>query len=163
SRLRERFPRLAESRKRGPGGPRSPDSDSRSPQPRSNRKHAHVPNSKGRIEAQGRRARQVRGAMPPAASYRPWSTKRPRRAKAEVDAIRNAILSVLSADHPQTVRQVFYQLVVRGVIEKTEAEYKTTVIRLLTEMRLSDRPTIARIALTPEQIRHYRLPTRPTK
>src|SRR5262249_3462995 len=39
---------------------------------------------------------------------------------------------------PQTVRQVFYQLVVRGVIEKTEAEYKATVIRLLTEMRLSD-------------------------
>ena len=35
-----------------------------------------------------------------------------------------------------TVRQVFYQLVVRGVIEKTEAEYQGTVIRLLTEMRL---------------------------
>ena len=37
-----------------------------------------------------------------------------------------------------TVRQVFYQLVSRGVIEKTEAQYQGTVIRLMTEMRLSD-------------------------
>jgi hypothetical protein len=37
-----------------------------------------------------------------------------------------------------TVRQVFYQLVVRGVIEKTEKEYQRTVIRLLTDMRLND-------------------------
>jgi hypothetical protein len=35
-----------------------------------------------------------------------------------------------------TVRQVFYQLVVRGVIEKTEKEYQGTVIRLLADMRL---------------------------
>jgi hypothetical protein len=33
---------------------------------------------------------------------------------------------------------VFYQLVARGVIEKTEGEYKRTVIRLLSEMRLDD-------------------------
>ena len=36
-----------------------------------------------------------------------------------------------------TVRQVFYQLVTREVIAKTEGEYKMTVIRLLTEMRLA--------------------------
>jgi hypothetical protein len=35
-----------------------------------------------------------------------------------------------------TVRQVFYQLVVRNVIEKTEEQYQRTVIRLLTEMRM---------------------------
>jgi hypothetical protein len=35
-----------------------------------------------------------------------------------------------------TVRQVFYQLVARGVIEKTEEQYQGTVIRLMTEMRL---------------------------
>ena len=35
-----------------------------------------------------------------------------------------------------TVRQVFYQLVTRGVIEKTEEQYQGTVIRLMTEMRL---------------------------
>jgi hypothetical protein len=36
-----------------------------------------------------------------------------------------------------TVRQTFYQLVVRNIIEKTEKEYQGTVIRLLAEMRLS--------------------------
>ena len=44
---------------------------------------------------------------------------------------------MLAAQHPMTVRQVFYQLVTREVIAKTEGEYKTTVIRLLTEMRLA--------------------------
>ncbi len=34
-----------------------------------------------------------------------------------------------------TVRQVFYQLVTRRVIDKTEGEYKTTVCRLLVQMR----------------------------
>ena len=34
-----------------------------------------------------------------------------------------------------TVRQVYYQLVSRGAIAKTEREYKSTVVRLLTAMR----------------------------
>jgi hypothetical protein len=51
-------------------------------------------------------------------------------------AIRQAIRTVLESDHPQTVRQVFYQLVARGAIDKTEQEYQGTVIRLLTDMRL---------------------------
>jgi hypothetical protein len=64
---------------------------------------------------------------------------RERRTRAEVQAIREAITSVLTADHPQTVRQVFYQLVARAVIEKTEKEYQGTVARLLSEMRLEDK------------------------
>jgi hypothetical protein len=52
-----------------------------------------------------------------------------------MDAIRAAIHAVLAADNPMTVRQVFYQLVGRRTIEKTEAEYKQTIGRLLTEMR----------------------------
>ena len=36
-----------------------------------------------------------------------------------------------------TVRQVFYQLVSLGVIDKTEGEYKSTVVRLLSQMRRS--------------------------
>jgi hypothetical protein len=71
--------------------------------------------------------------------YRACSIKRDRRTKAEVQAIREAIKSILKADHPQTVRQVFYQLVARGVIEKTENEYQCTVIRLLSELRLDGR------------------------
>ena len=61
--------------------------------------------------------------------------KRVRRSGADIQSIRDAIVSVLD-DQPMTVRQVFYQLVVRGVIEKTEAQYQSTVIRLLTEMRM---------------------------
>ena len=56
-----------------------------------------------------------------------------------MNAIRAAIHDVLKNDRPQTVRQVFYQLVTRGVIEKTELEYQCTVIRLLSEMRLADK------------------------
>jgi hypothetical protein len=36
-----------------------------------------------------------------------------------------------------TVRQVFYQMVSQGVIDKKEGEYKQTVVRLLKEMRLA--------------------------
>jgi len=68
--------------------------------------------------------------------YRACSTKRFRRTKADIDEIKNVIRAVLKADHPMTVRQVFYQLVVRSAIEKTEEDYQQTVIRLLTEMRL---------------------------
>ena len=38
-----------------------------------------------------------------------------RRTKAEMDAIRLAILEVLADLHPMTVRQVFYALTTRGV------------------------------------------------
>jgi hypothetical protein len=52
-------------------------------------------------------------------------------------AIRAELYLVLAKDHPMTVRQVFYQLTSRGVIDKTEAEYKGTVCRLAAEMRRS--------------------------
>jgi intergrase/recombinase len=71
-------------------------------------------------------------------SYGLCPINRSRRTKDDMEAVRAAIGDVLKADHPQTVRQVFYQLVARGIIEKTEAEYKRTVIRLLSEMRLAD-------------------------
>lgn len=35
------------------------------------------------------------------------------------------------------MRGTFYQLVNRGVVEKTEAEYQQVVVRLLTEMRVN--------------------------
>jgi hypothetical protein len=57
-----------------------------------------------------------------------------RRSKAQISAIRAAICDILAADPPMTVRQVFYQLVARGVIEKTDEEYQGTVIRLMTEI-----------------------------
>ena len=69
--------------------------------------------------------------------YRPRSIKRVRRSRDEMDAIRETIVQVLAEHSPMTVRQVYYALTVRGVIAKTEAEYKQTVVRLLDDMRWS--------------------------
>lgn len=66
------------------------------------------------------------------------TTKQRRRTKAEIGRIREAIIEVLEIEKPMTCRQVFYQLVSRGAIAKTEAEYQRTVIRLLVEMRRSE-------------------------
>jgi hypothetical protein len=71
------------------------------------------------------------------AAYEACPIKRDRRTKAEITAIKTALYDVLKANHPMTVRQVFYQLVVRNAIEKTEEQYQGTVIRLLTEMRMA--------------------------
>jgi hypothetical protein len=46
---------------------------------------------------------------------RACSTKQSRRTKRDISAIRAAILDVIEDDPPMTVRQVFYQLVARGV------------------------------------------------
>jgi hypothetical protein len=59
-----------------------------------------------------------------------------RRTKADMAKIRQALFETIDAQQPMTVRQVFYQLVSQGIIAKRESEYKATVIRLLTEMRL---------------------------
>jgi hypothetical protein len=52
-----------------------------------------------------------------------------------MEVIRRAIYEALNEDHPMTVRQLFYRLVSQAVIAKTEAEYKQTVVRLLSLMR----------------------------
>jgi hypothetical protein len=70
------------------------------------------------------------------AVYAPRSTKRRRRTKAAIRAIKNALHDTLAAANPMTARQVFYQVVSQGVIDKTEQEYKQTVVRLLSNMRL---------------------------
>jgi hypothetical protein len=64
--------------------------------------------------------------------------QRRRRTRAEIGAVKAEIARLLAADRPMTVRQVFYRLVGAGVVAKTEAEYKQTVGRLLTEMRLAE-------------------------
>jgi hypothetical protein len=47
------------------------------------------------------------------------------------------MIEVLEAENPMTVRQVFYRMVSMGLIGKTEGEYKSTITRLLVEMRRS--------------------------
>ena len=72
---------------------------------------------------------QVNGARP---------TNGRRRTKTGMAVIRGGIFGLLAENHPMTVRQVFYQLVSLGFVAKTDTEYKSTVIRLLTEMRRSE-------------------------
>jgi len=62
-------------------------------------------------------------------------SKRHRRTKARITGIKKSIIEILEADNPQTVRQVYYALTVKGKIAKTETEYQRTVVRLLTSMR----------------------------
>ena len=49
--------------------------------------------------------------------------KRIRATKAEVEDRREALLDIIEDGQPMTVRQVFYQATVRGLVEKTEAGY----------------------------------------
>lgn len=69
---------------------------------------------------------------------RPRLVRRKRRTPLEIAAIKAAIVSVLDEGPlPMSVRQVFYRLVSRGTIGKTELEYKNTVVWLLSDMRLA--------------------------
>src|SRR5262249_45294235 len=94
--------------------------------------------------------------MVAARSYRASPIKRARRSKEDMEAIREVIVEVLRQHRPATVRQVFYRLVSMGAIAKTEAEYKQTVCRLLTEMRLERRIPFGWIA---DNTRWMRKPT----
>jgi hypothetical protein len=52
-----------------------------------------------------------------------------------MEGVRQALYELLAADHPMTVRQVFYRMTSTGAIAKTENEYNNTVVRLLVQMR----------------------------
>jgi hypothetical protein len=52
-----------------------------------------------------------------------------------MEDLRVAIYGVLEEQHPATCRGLFYALVSRGVIPKTESAYKSIVVRLTGEMR----------------------------
>lgn len=87
-------------------------------------------------------------AMPPGGDARPEGEATPmrsnrasptRRGRAAMEELRVAITTVLLAEKPCTVRQVYYQLVALGAIDKTEGEYKQTVCRVLAEMRREGR------------------------
>ena len=68
------------------------------------------------------------------AVYQASRIKRVRATKAEMAERREALFDIVAEQQPMTVRQVFYQATVRGVIEKTEAGYNK-VQTLLADMR----------------------------
>jgi hypothetical protein len=51
--------------------------------------------------------------------------------------LRQRLVDIVMAQRPMTVRQAFYQAVVHGLVEKDEGEYKSTIARLLLDMRRS--------------------------
>ena len=55
--------------------------------------------------------------------YQASPIKRTRSTKAEVEARREALLDIIDDGKPMTVRQVFYQATVRGLVEKAETGY----------------------------------------
>src|SRR3982751_6257423 len=56
-------------------------------------------------------------------SYEAGRIKRHRATKAEIEQRRCALYRIVASGRPMTVRQVFYQATVRGLVEKTESGY----------------------------------------
>ena len=79
-----------------------------------------------------------------------------RRTKAEIAELCEELYEIVREFKPMTVRQIFYQAVSRGLIEKSEAEYKGTIIRLLTRMRKTGEMPFSWIA---DETRWVRRPT----
>lgn len=63
--------------------------------------------------------------------------KRHRRTRARLAELKDAILDIIAENESMTIRQLFYQMTCRGLIPKTEAEYRNTVVRLASVMRKS--------------------------
>jgi hypothetical protein len=73
-------------------------------------------------------------------SYHPSSIKRSRSTKAEVEARREALLDIIDDGKPMTVRQVFYQATVRGLVEKAESGYQKVQTDLTLMRRAGELP-----------------------
>ena len=56
--------------------------------------------------------------------YQATQIKRVRATRAELETRRHSLFEIVSAMRPMTVRQVFYQATVRGVVDKTESGYQ---------------------------------------
>jgi len=57
------------------------------------------------------------------------------RKPAAIAEINATIRALLEESHPQTVRQIYYAMSVKGLIGKTQLEYKNTIVRLLVKLR----------------------------
>jgi hypothetical protein len=67
--------------------------------------------------------------------YEPRSIKRFRRTRAELEVLDRALAKIVAEIQPATVRQVFYQGVVRGLVPKDEARGYKVVQRRLVKLR----------------------------
>jgi hypothetical protein len=74
------------------------------------------------------------------AAYQASPIKRIRATKAEVEERREALLAIIDAGMPMTVRQVFYQATVRGLVEKAESGYAKVQTDLTVMRRAGELP-----------------------
>jgi hypothetical protein len=72
--------------------------------------------------------------------YEASPIKRHRATKAEVERRRERLYEIVEAMKPMTVRQVFYQATVRGIIEKSEAGYTKVQTDLVLMRRAGEMP-----------------------
>jgi hypothetical protein len=86
----------------------------------------------------GGRPHPPRGQAVPV--YHPSSIKRVRATKAQVDERRDALLAIIDDGKPMTVRQVFYQATVRGLVEKAETGYAKVQTDLTVMRRAGELP-----------------------
>lgn len=83
------------------------------------------------------------------------SPTRHRRTKSAMSDLRTALVNIVAEAAPMTVRQVYYQAVTRGLIDKTEQAYKS-IVRLLGLMRREGSISFSDIA---DNTRWMRRPT----
>jgi hypothetical protein len=72
--------------------------------------------------------------------YETSPIKRLRSTKAEVEARREALLDIIDDGKPMTVRQVFYQATVHGLVEKAESGYHKVQTDLTLMRRAGELP-----------------------
>jgi hypothetical protein len=72
--------------------------------------------------------------------YEPRSIKRRRANKSEMQSRYGALYTIVAEMRPMTVRQVYYQATVRGVIEKTEQGYAKLKAALADMRRAGELP-----------------------
>lgn len=61
--------------------------------------------------------------------------KRQRRTRAQMHRLKDQIYSILRAEQPMTIRQLFYRMVALQMIPKTQKQYDKTVCRLAADLR----------------------------
>jgi hypothetical protein len=73
-------------------------------------------------------------------AYQTSLIKRHRSTKVEIEQRRQQLYDIVSAGWPMTVRQVFYQATVRGIVEKAESGYAKVQTDLTVMRRADDLP-----------------------
>ena len=72
--------------------------------------------------------------------YGTSTVKRPRRTKAQIEELEQAIFSVVEIDQPMTIRGVFYRVMSLGHVAKTENGYRQVQERVLKMRRAGALP-----------------------